>query len=667
MARQFRPAAASVSPSLQPGGGEVSPAPAFVARTVATMSSAEQTWVSGPPIRLVLINPRFPESFWSFGWALRELVPEKRAINPPLGLATVAALTPAGWRITILDENIESLPVAPDADVVGICGMAVQYRRQRELLAHYRKQGCHVVAGGAHASLSPGGYAGAVDTLVIGEAERTWPQFCADLEAGCPRAVYREDHRIDLQQSPTPRFDLLKLDRYTTPSIQFSRGCPFQCEFCDIPLLSGRRPRTKSLAQVGDELDALRAAGARAAFFVDDNLIGHQRNARALFAYLAEYQRQRGYPLRLGTEASVNLAANSELLTLFREAGFRWVFLGIETPDPDSLAEVGKKQNLRGDLLEAVRAFYRNGIDVLSGFIVGFDHDTPASFSRLYDFIVDSGIQVAMLGLLTALPGTPLYRRLEREGRLRHDVPPGDNSGGTTNVVPLGMSYRELTLGYAALCRRLLSDAAIAVRIRNKLRHFRPCGPRQHPPVMGSLRLVRRLVVRGILPGRVSRAVAFVSTLAAARPGLWPLVLRDWAHGLAIRAYAWRDLGAAPGDDSARVRRIIVRLAWRVRRLSPGALTVSTGPGARLHLVIRDRLGAAESRRVARQLRSLLRRVPGVVVAVRVHRLSDHALVRVRQMLEPLRRHADRIVVEADRSLVPALDSSVFRIRLADR
>ncbi|HYW91552.1 MAG TPA: radical SAM protein [Gammaproteobacteria bacterium] len=617
----------------------------------------------GSSPHLVLINPRFPESFWSFGWALRELLPRKRAINPPLGLATVAALTPSHWRITILDENVEPLPTALDADVVGICGMAVQHQRQRELLTHYRQRGRYVVAGGAYASLSPEAYTGLVDTLVVGEAERTWPRFCQDFAAGRPRAQYRQHEPVDLRESPTPRFDLLRLDRYTTPSLQFSRGCPFRCEFCDIPLLSGRRPRTKDLVQVGREMDALRAAGVENAFFVDDNLIGHQPNARALFRYLADYQRRADYPLRLGTEASVNLAASAELLDLFRDAGFRWVFLGIETPEPDSLAEAGKRQNLRGDLLETVRAFYRNGIDVFSGFIVGFDHDTVAAFGRLHRFIVDSGIQVAMLGLLTAIPGTPLYQRLAREGRLRGGVAGGDNSGGRTNVEPAGMSYRELVDGYSALWRRLLTNRAILERIRNKRRYFSPVAPRHLPPWQESLPMLRRLIVRGILPGGIGRSVAFAASLAGARPALWPIVVRDWAHALAIRAYARRDLGWTDHRERMRLRRRLARLESRLCRLSPGALTVSSGPGARLRLVVRERLGAVESRRVARQLAALLRRVPSVEVAVRVHTLSDRALPRVRQILESLRRYADRIVVEADHSLVPALDSSVFRIR----
>lgn len=502
-------------------------------------------------MRLLLINPRTPESFWSFRWALQELLPAKRAVNPPLGLATVAALTPAHWQVTILDENVEPLPLDPEADVIGIGGMAVQYHRQRELIVHYRSRGYCVVAGGSFASLSPDSYAGLVDTLVVGEAERIWPQFCTDFETGHARRQYREDGWIDLAESPTPRFDLLKLDRYTTASIQFSRGCPFQCEFCDIPLLFGRRPRTKNLAQIECELDALRSAGARNVFFVDDNLIGHQPRARALLAHLGEYQKRHGYPFALGTEASVNLAADKELLALFRGAGFKWVFLGIETPDPDSLAEAGKKQNLRGDLLGAVRNFYRNGIDVFSGFIVGFDHDTVASFSRLYRFIVDSGIQVAMLGLLTAIPRTALYRRLELEGRLRRDIPPGDNTGGKTNVIPRGMSYEELTDGYAAIYRRLTSNRAIAARVRNKLRYFGATLPAGRQRPREALRTAARLLRRGILSGGLARTTAFVWSLLGARPALWPVALSDWGEALSIRAYAQRHLHAVEARQPA--------------------------------------------------------------------------------------------------------------------
>ena len=618
------------------------------------------------PLRLLLINPRFPESFWSFRWALQELLSGKQAINPPLGLATVAALTPSHWQVRILDENVEALPTNPDADVIGIGGMAVQYARQRELLEYYRARGHHVVAGGSFASLSPESYVGCADTIVAGEAERTWPGFCNDFEAGQAQPMYRESAWIDLELSPTPRFDLLKLERYTTASIQFSRGCPYQCEFCDIPLLFGRRPRTKTLVQIDRELEALRSVGATSIFFVDDNLIGHQPRARALLGYLEDYQKRHHYPFELGTEASVNLAADPELLAQFRRAGFRWVFLGIETPDTDSLAEVGKKQNLKNDLLEAVHNFYRNGINVFSGFIVGFDHDTMASFPRLYRFIVNSGIQVAMLGLLTAVPRTPLYLRLESEGRLRHDIPPGDNTGGNTNVIPLGMSCTDMTRGYTRLYHRLCSNRSIAARVRNKLRHFdetRSPARRRHS---GELKLAYRLIFRGILNAGPARTASFAWSLAGFRPGLWPVAMQDWAHALAIRAYAQRHLGLTEGLEHEKLYSIVQQIAERLRRIishqNLELVTETVGRRIRLRIVIQDTLAKAELQDAVRLLQRLMDRTPAVTLAVQFRHASTHGRNCIRELIEPLSRYADRITVESDRSLLPWLDSSVFRI-----
>ena len=621
-------------------------------------------------VRLLLINPRFPESFWSFRWALQEVLPSRRAVNPPLGLATVAALTPEHWQVRILDENIEALPMHPEADIVGIGGMAVQYARQRELLDYYRDRGYYVVAGGSYASLSPESYSGHADTIVVGEAELTWPEFCRDFVAGEPRNCYRQDGGVELGESPTPRFDLLKLEHYTTASLQFSRGCPYQCEFCDIPILFGRRPRTKTLEQIGRELDALREAGARNVFFVDDNLIGHQPRARALLAYLADYQRRYAYPFGLGTEASINLAGNRELLGLFGNAGFRWVFLGIETPDPESLAEAGKKQNLKSDLLEAVYEFYRNGISVFSGFIVGFDNDTPGSFSRLYRFILRSGIQVAMLGLLTAVPRTPLYERLDREGRLRHDVPPGDNTGGATNVIPLRMSYREMVDGYSGIYRDLCSDGAIARRVRNKLRHFGIPGRHGNPLRRESLALAWRVLVNGILRGGPRRTAAFAWSLAGFPPRLWAVAMQDWAYALSIRAYARRHIAAAREREHVILHRSARQLSRRLRKSQSRnklhLVTEQAGSRLRLKIVVKCRLATKEARTVSRLTRKLMSRAPAVMVTLQLPEVSAPARTWLHALLEPLRRHADRITVQSHSSLLSWLDSSVFRIATTD-
>ena len=461
-------------------------------------------------MRLLLVNPRFPESFWSFKWAVDTVLSGRRTVMSPLGLATLAALCPDDWDIQIVDENVESIPLDPAVDIIGICGMGVQFPRQRELLAFYRSKGYYVVAGGSFASLCPERYESLADTVVAGEAEYIWPVFCRDYVSGAPKALYQETGVVALADTPAPRFDLLRLSDYQSVTLQFSRGCPFRCEFCDIIVMFGRRPRTKSLEQVGRELDLLREQGVRNVFYVDDNLIGDKPAAKKLMAFLAEYQERHDYRFRFGTEASLNLAQDDELLGLFRQAHFEWVFIGIESPDVESLKETKKFQNIRQDMLSAVRRVYSYGIDVLGGFIVGFDHDTLETFDKQYEFVSQSGIQAAMIGLLTAAPKTPLYARLEKEGRLIPDANDSDNTKLGTNIIPKHMAYDEMIEAYRALYQRLLSNHGIATRIRNKLRHLTDPAGRRLEPVRQQLAKLRRALVGGILAGGVSRVFHFV-------------------------------------------------------------------------------------------------------------------------------------------------------------
>jgi radical SAM superfamily enzyme YgiQ (UPF0313 family) len=496
-------------------------------------------------MRLLLINPRFPESWWSSTWAL-QLLPNKGAVSPPLGLATVAALAPPDWEIEIIDENIEEIDFAPEADIVGICGMGVQFPRQRELIREFRKRGYYVIAGGSYASLCPENYEGLADTVVAGEAEYIFPEFCRDFERGEAKALYHETGTVALTDSPTPRFDLLKLDRYIYTSLQFSRGCPFRCEFCDIIVMFGRKPRIKSLEQVGRELDAIRRYGARGAFFVDDNLIGNLPEARKLLRFLGEYQRTHGPRLSFGTEASLNLAQHPDLLALFRDANFGWVFIGIESTDPESLKETKKTQNLHEDILTSIRRIYAHGIEVLAGFIIGFDHDTQDSFEQQYNFITAAGIQSAMIGLLTALPKTPLYERLKKEGRLTTLEDAHDNTRPVTNVVPLKMSYDVMVDGYIALYRRLLTNREIAVRIRNKLSYL--AQPAYHSPYSAreKMAIVTRFVWRGVLPGGVGRLWQFFKTVPFRRISAIDTVISDWIIALSMREFAQRILAPEP-------------------------------------------------------------------------------------------------------------------------
>jgi radical SAM superfamily enzyme YgiQ (UPF0313 family) len=603
-------------------------------------------------VRLLLINPRAPESFWSFRWALDEVLPHKRAVNPPLGLATVAALTPASWEVEIVDENVEAVPRDPRADVIAVCGMGVQFPRQRELLTYYRERGYYTVAGGSFASLCPEDYASIADTVVAGEAEYIWPRFCADFEQGAPSALYQEKGEVSLHDSPPPRFDLLKLDRYTMVSLQFSRGCPFRCEFCDIIVMFGRKPRTKTPQQILRELDLLRRQGAHNVFFVDDNFIGNKPLARELLRAIVDYQREHGYPLRFGTEASLNLAQDEELMQLLHEANFHWVFIGIESPDAEALKETLKLQNTREDMLVSLRKIYAHGIEVFAGFIVGFDHDTTATFDLQHDFIRESGIQVAMIGLLTAIPRTPLHARLAAAGRLRGET--SDNTRLTSNVVPLNMTTEELTRGYQSLYRRLLSDRGIADRILNKLRHLTP--PRAPLPYSFSqqVSMLRRIITHGIRPGGIRRWWHFTRTALQAKPRQLPIVLAEWVSGLSMKSYAERYVLASAVRES----RLLERTAAHLRRLLADADVSFEMPN--LSMTLHSVIDSPTLARASRDLRRLLRRTKATVT---LHIESCDAKAAER-FLRRLSRHGDRIFLsigETARELAD-VDWSAFQL-----
>jgi radical SAM superfamily enzyme YgiQ (UPF0313 family) len=625
--------------------------------------------VQAKPVRLLLINPRFPESFWSFRWAVEKVLSGKRTINPPLGLATLAALCPADWQVQIVDENVEAVPLDPEADIVGVCGMAVQFRRQRELLEYYRSRGYYVVAGGSYASLCPEDYQELADTTVAGEAEYIWRQLCQDFEQGNPRALYQETGVVNLADSPAPRFDLLKLQHYTTASLQFSRGCPYRCEFCDIIVMFGRRPRTKTPKQIGCELDQLRARGVRNLFFVDDNLIGNKPKAKELLRYLIDYQRQHGYRFEFGTEVSLNLADDVELLRLFRDANFGWVFIGIESPDEASLKETGKTQNTRKDILAAVRTIYSYGIDVLSGFIVGFDNDTLETFERQYRFIVDSGIQVAMIGLLKALPKTPLYERLRREQRLIDGAEAADNTKPGTNFVPKRMRYEDMVDAYKQLYRRLWRDRDVAERISSKARYLREPVCRGHYSRRERLAILGRFFVHGLLPGGLLRLWRFLRTIVACAPAARSLVVLDWITALAMRDYIRRYFGLDPASErraaDATLDFIQRSFANCLRR---GHLEVSlalTESVTRLAVTLRGAVDGRFYTRAARRIEKLLRRT-ATTVSLRIDAFPARHLGYLEHLLQRLSRYGDRISLQLSDELrcVLAVDLSAFHLVL---
>ncbi len=398
-------------------------------------------------MKIHLVTPKNPPSFWTYDQILPVL--GKKCIFPNLSMPTVAGLTPGRHEVSMCDENVEEIDFDVDADVIGVTGYIVHRKRMLEIIAGFQQRGRFVVVGGPYASLCPEELRGKCDVLFVDEAEETWPRFLADLEAGSWKSEYRPDEKPALTTSPTPRFDLLHVDRYHAMTIQFARGCPFNCEFCDIIVVYGRRPRAKTPDQVMREIEECHRLGARQVFIVDDNFIGNKKLAKDLLRRMAEWGERNGFPMDFNTEVSLNVAQDDELLALMRAARFTTIFIGIESPRKDSLKETHKTQNIRGDLVESVRKIHSYGIQVQAGMIVGFDHDDATIFEEQLRFIQDARIPVSMTGMLQAMPKTPLHDRMAKEGRLVSEST-GDQFV-FSNIFPKSMSRLELYKGYRAL------------------------------------------------------------------------------------------------------------------------------------------------------------------------------------------------------------------------
>ncbi|HJW14205.1 MAG TPA: B12-binding domain-containing radical SAM protein [Thermoanaerobaculia bacterium] len=402
-------------------------------------------------MKIYLVAPKNPESFWTFDRILASL--KKKCLFPNLSLPTVAGITPREHEVVLCDENVEAIDFATDADIVGVTGYVVHKKRILEIAREFRRRGKFVVAGGPLASLCPEDLRDEVDVVFVDEAEYTWPQFLADYQAGAWKAEYRQHEKPSMHDSPLPRFDLLKIDEYRTMTIQFARGCPFNCEFCDIIVMYGRKPRTKTVAQVMAEVLEIHRLGVRNIFVVDDNFIGNKPEAKLLLRALADWQEKNGYPIEFLTEATLNVAQDDELLRLMRQANFTTIFIGIESPRAESLQETHKTQNLRENILDSVHRIQKAGIEVMAGMIVGFDHDDPSIFEEQFRFIQEARIPVSMTGMLNAVPKTPLYQRLKDAGRLVAESV-GDQFV-FTNIIPKGMSRVQLYEGYKKLLERL--------------------------------------------------------------------------------------------------------------------------------------------------------------------------------------------------------------------
>jgi radical SAM superfamily enzyme YgiQ (UPF0313 family) len=422
----------------------------------------------------LLIYPKIPDTYWSFRHALRMV--GKRAAQPPLGLMTIGALLPREWNKRLIDTNVERLKDKDLkwADVALIGGMHLQQDDLIAIVERCHARGLRCVVGGPITSSLPQSTLQA-DHVVIGEAEDLIAELARDLEQGTARPVYQAAERPAMERSPLPDLSLIKMKRYSTMTVQYSRGCPFNCEFCDIIEIYGRRPRTKAVEQVLAELDQLYAAGWReSVFVVDDNFIGNKPRAKVLLAAMREWMNAHGRPFNFTTEASLNLAEDPELMQLMKDAGFTAVFLGIETPDECSLVANHKEQNTRRDMLESIALIQRYGMEVMGGFILGFDTDKEDVFDRLVEFIQKSAIPIAMVGLLEAMPGTQLFRRLGSEGRILSKGN-GNNTDCHLNFLPR-MNAARLVEGYRNVLSRIYGCDAYYERVKLFLSR---CEPRQ--------------------------------------------------------------------------------------------------------------------------------------------------------------------------------------------
>ena len=489
-------------------------------------------------MRILLVYPRYPDTFWSFRYALKFI--GRKASFPPLGLLTVAAMLPGEWEKRLVDMNVR--PIADGdlawADYVLISAMAIQRESAQEVIIRCRRLGVKTVAGGPLFTACHEAFP-EVDHLVLGEAEINLPPFLEDLHRGEAMRIYADERRADLRETPIPLWELVDVRKYASMNIQYSRGCPFDCEFCDITALFGRRPRSKTREQLIAELDSLYNRGWRGAmFFVDDNFIGdREKLKREILPAMIDWMEEKGRPFYFYTEASIDLADDPGLMELMARAGFEEVFIGIETPHEGGLAESGKVQNRNRDMLASVRLIQHAGLQVHAGFIVGFDSDPPSIFDRQIRFIQESGIVTAMVGMLTALRGTRLYRRLLSEGRLLGDTS-GNNTGISLNFIPR-MDPRALISGYRTILDTIYSPGNYYRRVIRLLREYRPLPMGKfhlQPGYLGAL--IKSIMFLGVIgKERLHFWKLFFWSLIR-KPRLFPLAITYAIYGFHFRKVA---------------------------------------------------------------------------------------------------------------------------------
>jgi len=448
----------------------------------------------GPAIKVLMIWPRIPSSFWGFQ-GMMNLIPEKTTM-PPLGLITVAALCPKTWTLRLIDQAFDAVSDADIlwADLVMVSGMHVQDIGIRDMLTRARRLGRRTIVGGPYASSEPQVLLDYADHVVVGEPDEVFAGIAHDLETGTARRLYVINDKPDVSKTPLPRFDLLKLENYGSMSVQFSRGCPFQCEFCDIITIYGRKPRAKRPPQLIAELQALIDLGWRKqVFIVDDNFIGNHKLALELAQNLEVWQKSHHYPVLFYTEASIDLAQRPQLIEAMVKANFFYVFVGIESPSKESLAEAKKFQNMRQDPLESIRMIQSKGLWVTAGFIIGFDSDTEDIFERQKEFIESAAIPWAMAGFLQAPPTTPLYDRMLKQGRIYRDSTSNFDLPNFKTVMPLPVLLR----GFRETLDALYSPSAFYDRAYRSLVQWKTI--QQQKATRYGLRYNVEVVFRSIL------------------------------------------------------------------------------------------------------------------------------------------------------------------------
>jgi len=425
-------------------------------------------------MKILLVYPRYPNTFWSFHHAVR--VSSKRAAFPPLGLLTVGSMLPREWGKKLIDMNVSNLTDSDIlwADYVFISAMVVQRESVKDVVQKCKRLGTKMVAGGPLFTCESEEFE-VIDHLVLDEAEITLPLFLENLSSGNTRHIYTSQERPDITKTPIPMWPLIDMKKYTAMSVQYSRGCPFDCDFCNIAVLNGRNVRTKSRDQIMGELDALHNRGWRSdVFIVDDNFIGKKRKLKEeILPAMVDWQQSRKYPFSLSTQVSINLADDEELVRLLVTAGFNRVFIGIESSNEESLVECNKRQNEHRDIVASVKKLQNNGLQVQAGFILGFDSDPVSIFKSQIKLVKQSGIVMAMVGLLNAPRGTRLYQRMADEKRLTEEKATGDNTDCSMNFVPK-MDRATLVSGYKEVLTNLYSPKQYYYRIKMFLKEYRP-------------------------------------------------------------------------------------------------------------------------------------------------------------------------------------------------